>query len=118
MCIRDSPHAEQWRPALATALIVALLIYSALARQRITRLAMVWGVILPSGLLLMAGGAFGLTAVETSLWGGLPLTLLLSLGAFAGALPCGVLLALGRRSTLPAMRALCRVGLLYTSRCV
>ena len=103
------PYAEQWRPALATALIVALLFFSALARQRITRLAMVWGVILPSGLLLMAGGAFGLTAVETSLWGGLPLTLLLSLGAIAGALPFGVLLALGRRSTLPAVRALCSV---------
>jgi len=101
------PHAEQWRPALATALIVALLIYSALARQRISRLVMVWGVILPGGLLLMAGGAFGQTAVETSLWGGLPLTLVLSLGAIAGALPCGVLLALGRRSTLPAVRALC-----------
>lgn len=103
------PHAEQWRPALATALIVALPIYSALTRLRIARLAMVWGVILPSGLLLMAGGAFGLTTVETSLWGGLPLTLLLSLGAIAGALPCGVLLALGRRSTLPAVRALCSV---------
>lgn len=103
------PHAEQWRPALTTALIVALLIYSALSRQRITRLAMVWGVILPGGLLLMAGGAFGLRAVETSLWGGLPLTLLLSLGAIAGALPCGVLLAHGRRSTLPAVRALCSV---------
>lgn len=103
------PQAEQWRPALATALIVALLIFSALSRQHINRLAMAWGVILPGGLLLMAGGAFGLTAVETSLWGGLPLTLLLSLGAIAGALPCGVLLALGRRSTLPAMRALCSV---------
>ena len=103
------PHAEQWRPALATALIVALLIFSALSRQRISRLATVWGVILPGGLLLMAGGAFGLPAVETSLWGGLPLTLLLSLGAIAGALPVGVLLALGRRSTLPAIRALCSV---------
>ena len=33
------------------------------------------GVILPGSLLRMAGGTFGLTAVETSLWGGLPLTL-------------------------------------------
>lgn len=103
------PHAEQWRPALATALIVALPIYSALAGLRIALQALVWGAILPGGLLLMAGGAFGLTAVESSLWGGLPLTLLLSLGAIAGALPCGVLLALGRRSTLPAVRALCSV---------
>jgi len=103
------PHAEQWRPVLATALTVALLIYSTLDRQRIGRLARVWAVILPISLLLMAGGAFGLKAVETSLWGGLPLTLLLSLGTIAGALPCSILLALGRRSTLPALRALSSV---------
>ena len=103
------PHAEQWRPVLATALTVALLIYSTLDRQRIGRQARVWAVILPISLLLMAGGAFGLKAVETSLWGGLPLTLLLSLGTIAGALPCSILLALGRRSTLPALRALSSV---------
>ena len=64
---------------------------------------------LPVCLMLMAGGAFSLTTVETAQWGGLPLTLLLSLGAIGGALPIGVLLALGRRSELPAIRALCRV---------
>ncbi|MFZ4539079.1 amino acid ABC transporter permease [Propionivibrio sp.] len=103
------PYAEHWRPALVTLLLVALFVFSAVARLRMSRLTLAWGMTLPLCLMLMAGGVFSLTAVETALWGGLPLTLLLSLGAIGCALPFGVLLALGRRSALPAMRALCSV---------
>jgi general L-amino acid transport system permease protein len=45
--------------------------------------------------------------VETSSWGGLLLTLVIAGVGMAGALPLGVLLALGRRSTMPAIQALC-----------
>jgi general L-amino acid transport system permease protein len=42
--------------------------------------------------------------VPSEFWGGLPLTLLLSTFGFMVALPAAVLLALGRRSALPAIR--------------
>jgi len=47
--------------------------------------------------------------VETDLWGGLPLTLLLSSVSIVLAFPLALLLALGRRSNLPAIRSLCTV---------
>ncbi len=45
--------------------------------------------------------------VPTGLWGGLPVTLILSVVALAGAFPLAILLALGRRSNLPLIKALC-----------
>jgi general L-amino acid transport system permease protein len=53
----------------------------------------------------MWGGVFGLAYVETSLWGGLPLTLILSVFGVAVAFPLSILLALGRRSEMPVVRA-------------
>src|SRR3546814_10420888 len=57
----------------------------------------------------MWGGVFGLSYVEDSRWGGLPLTLILSTFGIAFAFPLGLLLALGRRSDMPAIKAVCVV---------
>jgi general L-amino acid transport system permease protein len=56
---------------------------------------------------LLHGGIFGLTEVATSQWGGLMLTLVIATVGIAGALPLGVVLALGRRSNMPAIRVVC-----------
>lgn len=56
---------------------------------------------------LLHGGFLGLSEVETSQWGGLMLTLVIAAVGIAGALPLGVLLALGRRSKMPAIRVIC-----------
>ena len=53
--------------------------------------------------ILMRGGILGLVSVETTQWGGLPLTLLLSVFGLTAAYPLGVLLALGRQSRMPAL---------------
>ena len=100
------PHEQMWRPMLATLLLLALLVLSFLR----PRLALILPWVLASALflLLMGGGAFGLSVVGSERWGGLPLTLLLSLAGMAGALPLGILLALGRQAQLPAVAALCR----------
>jgi general L-amino acid transport system permease protein len=45
----------------------------------------------------------GLDRVETRQWGGLTLTLIIAAVGIAGALPLGILLALGRRSTMPVV---------------
>ena len=57
--------------------------------------------------LLLHGGAFGLETVATSQWGGLMLTLVIAVVGIAGALPLGILLALGRRSNMPAVKVVC-----------
>jgi len=48
-----------------------------------------------------------LSYVETSLWGGIPVTLILATYGLAFAFPYGILLALGRRSNLPLIKGLC-----------
>ncbi len=53
------------------------------------------------------GGVLGLSPVDSMLWSGLPLTLILAVVGMAAAFPLGILLALGRRSELPAVRAIC-----------
>lgn len=45
--------------------------------------------------------------VETPLWGGLFLTLVIGVVGIVGSLPIGIVLALGRRSHMPIVRALC-----------
>ena len=55
----------------------------------------------------LVGDIFGMPLVETHFWGGLFLTLVVAGTGMATALPIGILLALGRRSTLPVIKVLC-----------
>jgi general L-amino acid transport system permease protein len=55
--------------------------------------------------VLLVGGLFGLPEVETRLWGGLLVTLVISYAGIVGSLPLGILLALARRSDLPVVRS-------------
>ncbi|MCT8999017.1 amino acid ABC transporter permease [Chelativorans intermedius] len=55
-------------------------------------------------LIVLLAGDFGLQPVPTNLWGGLLVTLVVALIGIAASLPLGILLALGRRSHLPAVR--------------
>jgi general L-amino acid transport system permease protein len=50
---------------------------------------------------------FGLRVVETALWGGLFLTLVIAGVGIVASLPLGILFALGRRSDMPIVRAVC-----------
>lgn len=103
------PFEEQWRPLLATLLLMALLLASCMRRFWQRWFAAVWVVVLVAFFILMHGGLLGLATVTTDQWGGLPLTILLASLSMVGAFPLGVLLALGRLSGLPVIRALCTV---------
>ena len=101
------PYEQQWRPALATLVLLALWIASALRAFWRPWLAAPWiGGVMVIGVL-MWGGIFGLPYVENERWGGLILTLLLASFGVTFAFPLGILLALGRRSELPVLRGLC-----------
>jgi general L-amino acid transport system permease protein len=66
-----------------------------------------WVVSLAATMLLLRGwtGLPGLGRVEINLWGGLIVTALLAVGGILISFPFGVLLALGRRSSLPVVSA-------------
>ena len=58
---------------------------------------------------LLLGGWFGLETVDTEQWGGLLVTLVLSITAIVVSMPLGILLALGRRSNMPIVSLLCTI---------
>lgn len=101
------PYDFQWRPLLAMILLVGLLLYS--KNRNHWNKALFYGWI--AGLffmgLLMKGGILGLAPVESDQWGGLPLTMMLAFFGMIAAYPLGVVLALGRRSKMPAIKAFC-----------
>lgn len=101
------PYEEQWRPFLASALFLAMLVLSAIRRCWRPWLAGAWAICLVAMAGLMWGGLFGLTYVENDRWGGLPITLMLAIFAIVLSFPLSILLALGRQSELPAIRAVC-----------
>ena len=70
-------------------------------------LVLVWAGALALIGVLMWGGIPGLSFVSQDRWGGLPVTLILATFGLAFGFPLGILVALGRRSKLPAIRSLC-----------
>ncbi|MCZ3378409.1 amino acid ABC transporter permease [Rhizobium sp. AG207R] len=101
------PIDQQWRPAIVVVLTVALLIASCNRSLWGKGLAVLWPLGILIGGVLMWGGVFGLPFVETTQWGGLPLTLIIAIIGMIAGFPLAVALALGRRSNLPAIRAIC-----------
>ena len=101
------PFEQHWRPALATAVLMSLWVFSSLKRFWNWWLPVIWTGGLCVIAVLMWGGFFGLAYVENERWGGLILTLILASFGIALAFPLSVLLALGRRSEMPVLRAAC-----------
>lgn len=98
------PFDEQWRPALAIALFISLFVVSAMRRFWRKELAIVWIGTIAAIAFLMWGGELGLEYVPQSRWGGLALTLIIATIGVAIAFPLSILVALGRRSTLPVIK--------------
>lgn len=99
------PPAERWRVNLAALLLigtVAVSFWPALPRRALA-VPLLWAALLIVDAWLLSGG-LGLPRVETRQWGGLMLTVFLSVYAGVLAVPLGILLALGRQSELPVIR--------------
>jgi len=101
------PFEQQWRPEIATLLMLAALVASCVRWFWKPWLALLWVGVLGIFFALMGGGVLGLEPVRTDLWGGLPLTVMLATLSIFFAFPIAVLVALGRRSQLPAIRTAC-----------
>jgi general L-amino acid transport system permease protein len=100
------PFEQHWRPAVSTLLLIGLWASSLIRIFWRWWLALVWVAGLTVIGILMWGGVLGLPYVENERWGGLILTLLLTTFGIALAFPLSIVLALGRRSDLPVIRAL------------
>jgi general L-amino acid transport system permease protein len=100
-------YDQQWRPALVIVIFLALYAISTVRALWDWRLGVIWVAGLGLIAILMWGGVLGLSYVEQERWGGLPLTLILATFGIALAFPLSILLALGRRSSMPAIKALC-----------
>ncbi|MCQ8895685.1 amino acid ABC transporter permease [Limnobacter humi] len=108
MLLGRYPPAEQWR-AIAVVVLWTGWVFAALLGWLHGRWLWCSGAALPAVLLWFMHGGAGLPVVSSTLWGGLPLTLLISGVGFAGAFPLAVGLALGRRSRFRAIRWACTV---------
>lgn len=103
------PVDERWRVQLVALVFVILLAPMLIGKLPYKMLnAVLLFIIFPVfAFVFLVGGYFGLQHVETSLWGGLLVTLILSMVGIIVSLPMGILLALGRRSNLPVIKAFC-----------
>jgi general L-amino acid transport system permease protein len=97
-----------WADFAATAVIVSVLLFLLGGglrngwRALLISLATFAGI----GLVIQAMGLDrgGLPVVDTRLWGGLLVTLVVSVTGIVASMPVGIALALGRRSTIPLIR--------------
>lgn len=103
------PRDLLWRPILLAILFVGLLVPFLMPKvpyKGWNAIALL--IVLPIvAYVLLLGGWFGLTHVETARWGGLMVTLILSFVGIVVSLPVGILLALGRRSAMPIVKGFC-----------
>ncbi len=104
------PNDLHWRINLAFILVIALGFFGFFLRDNLKKyLALYYVIIYPIIAFLViyyliSGGAFGLVWVETGAWGGLSLTFIVSFFCLIFCFPLGMVLALGRRSSLPTIR--------------
>ena len=100
------PDAEQWRINTAFLILFAIVGVSFFVSEKLKKYFILFLIfVFPFvGIKLISGGSFGLEYVESAAWGGLSLTFIISAFAILFCFPIGVFLALGRRSSLPAIK--------------
>ena len=104
------PNEQHWRINTAFLLVIGLGTFGLFATEKMKKfLALYYVVIYPILAFLIiyyliSGGYFGLEWIETGAWGGLSLTFIVSFFCLIFCFPLGMILALGRRSNLPAVR--------------
>ncbi|MBU1344231.1 MAG: amino acid ABC transporter permease [Proteobacteria bacterium] len=101
------PQDILWRPVTAIFMLISLLVLSRNRNFWNAILGYAWIISLVIMGILLKGGVFGLAPVDIGQWGGIILTLLLSVFGLTAAYPLGILLALGRQSKMPVIKTFC-----------
>ncbi|QSZ23071.1 amino acid ABC transporter permease [Rhizobium sp. NZLR1] len=104
------PATERWRVDLTQvvgASLIGWLLWRNAPRRNMAAL-LFFGIYPIVAFALLRGVAtIGLPVIDTTLWGGMMITLLMSVIGIVFSLPFGIVLALGRRSELPIVKAVC-----------
>ncbi len=103
------PTAEIWRPLVFMALLTLIATYAYQRPRSIKQAILCLCVAFIVGLLLMRGGILGLPVVANTRWGGLPITLIVTLAGLGASFPLGILIMLGGASQNPLFRIPCRL---------
>ena len=100
------PNSEIWRINLSFLMLITLVVVGFFVPPKIKKYIIIFLLfIFPFiAINLISGGNFGLEWVETTAWGGLSLTFIISIFALLFCFPVGMFLALGRRSSAPVIR--------------
>ena len=100
------PNPEIWRINLSFLMLIGLVISAFFVPIKIKKYIIIFLLfVFPFiAINLISGGNFGLEWVETTAWGGLSLTFIISIFALLFCFPVGMFLALGRRSSAPVIR--------------
>jgi general L-amino acid transport system permease protein len=97
-----------WADFAATAAIVSLLLFFLGGGIRTGWRALIVSLLIFAGIGIVIAvlglDRGGLPIVDTRLWGGLLVTLVVSVTGIVASMPVGIALALGRRSTIPLIR--------------
>lgn len=98
------PVMELWRPVLATLLLLGTAVASSVPRLWGKSLLLAWIASPILFVVLMGGGVLGLSRIPWTQWGGLPITVMMSVFGIGFAFPLGILLACARLSRKPVVR--------------
>ena len=101
------PDTEKWRVNLSFILLI-LAIFGVLRERIPGKKYWLWfASAFPFVAAWLLIGGFGFEYVETSKLGGILLTIIIGITGISFSLPIGIVLALGRRSNMPALRSVC-----------
>ena len=101
------PAAERWRPNLAFVLMFVALAPILFDGTPYRRKLMIFSLAYPFIAGWLIHGGPGLQIVDTHLYGGFLLTLIVGVTGIVASLPLGIGLALGRQSRLLSVRIIC-----------
>ena len=101
------PSDQYWRINLSGILLLLAVVPVLFEKVPYRKIGMLYAAIYPVIAFLLLYGGIGLPAVETDIWGGLTLNVVVGVTGIVASLPIGIVLALGRRSQMPVVRMLC-----------
>jgi len=99
------PATERWRVNLAYALFITVVFSFKYFKHMMPKIISIILYFIV-GYILIRGGVFGLEGVFYNKWGGLMLTIVVSIAGIVLSFPLGVLFAFGRSSDLPLIKSL------------
>jgi len=100
------PNTELWRINTSFIMLITLVVALFYIPVKLKKYLIIFLIFVFPFIMfnLIHGGNFGLEWVETTAWGGLSLTFIISIFALILCFPIGMFLALGRRSSAPVTR--------------